>query len=111
MADDKAKWENLTVRAREFVSYIRAGNLAAASVQLNDQMKESLPGDSLVKIWQSVEAQTGKYQSDGGGVRTAVEQGFDSIYLETKFEAATIWVKVVFQGDKVAGLQVVPQAP
>lgn len=111
MADDKAKWDNLTVKAREFVKQVSSGDLANASVSLNDQMKAALPGDGLKQVWQSVEAQAGPYQQDTGQVRTAREQVYDCVYLESKFEKAAIFVKVVFENDKIAGLQFVPQAP
>lgn len=109
MADEK--WEKLTLRAREFVKQVSGGDLQNAILSLNDQMQAAMPGDGLTQVWQSVEAQAGPYQKDTGQVRTAVEQSFDCVYLESKFEKSAIFVKVVFENDKIAGLQFVPQAP
>jgi hypothetical protein len=109
MSDDKVKWDKLTEKAHEFVKHVSSGHLDDAMLQVNDQMKHSLPGDALKQVWQSLEAQAGAYQGSAPQARTIVEQGFDSVYLAAKFEKAGVWLKIVFEGDKVAGFQVVPK--
>jgi hypothetical protein len=111
MADDKAKWDQLVGKAKAFVTAVSSGDLATATTQLDDQMKQAMPGDGLLQVWASVETQAGKYQGEAGQVRTSVEQQYHCVYLGAKFEKAGLFVKVVYEGDKVAGLQFVPQAP
>ena len=110
MADDK--WTKLTAQAREFVSFVAAGDVAKATPHLNDAMKQAMPGDGIKQLWTGLEGQAGKYDPAGPNtVKTATEDKYDCVYIESKFEKTNLWVKVVFEGDKVAGLQFVPNAP
>jgi hypothetical protein len=111
MPDDK-KTADLTAKANAFLKLVIAGDVANATPKLNDAMRQAMPADSLKQLWTGLEAQAGKYQPGGAsGVKVTNEDGYDCVYLESKFEKSVLWVKVVFQGESVAGLQFVPHAP
>lgn len=112
MSDSTNKWETLTTQAREFIDQLNRGDLEAASSCLNDQMKASMPGDQLLSVWAGLQEQAGAYQGEvPDEVQTNIEQGFDCVYLRSTFEKAPLFVKIVFQDGKIAGLQFVPEAP
>lgn len=108
MADDKMTAD----KASAFLKLVIAGDMAATTPQLDDAMRQALPGDGLKQLWAGLEAQVGKYQpGTATGVKVTSEDGLDCVYLESKFEKSLLWVKVVFRAGVVAGLQFVPQVP
>lgn len=107
-----AKTETLTARARDFVSHLTTKDIGAATAMFNDQMRQSLPGNAIVQLWEALEQQAGPLKGLTGTVKNAQEQGFDCVYIEATFEKAPLFIKVVLEGgERVAGLQFVPKAP
>jgi hypothetical protein len=112
MAEDKARWDLLIGWARAFIGELVRGDATAASARLNEHMRTAMPGDKIKEIWLGVVRQAGAYQEEEtDNVRTAVEQGYECVYLRCKFAKVPLALKVVFQGDQIAGFQLLPVGP
>lgn len=100
---------NPTQIAREIVTAFSKGDYAGVTRHFDATMKKALPPDKVKETWQQLQAQAGKFKAQGGA-RTDKIQGFDLVYVLTKFEKADLECKVVFDDKKqVAGLFFVPK--
>ena len=108
---DQPKWDELTAKAQEFVQSISGGDPAKAFDTMNEPMRQALPPDALRQLWTGLQGQTGPFGGLTGQVKTAVEEGYSSVYLEGKFERTPLWFKIVYDKEQVAGLQFVPGPP
>ncbi len=89
--------------AQALVAALAKGDLAAAGKDFNDAMKKALPEDKLKAAWAKVQKEAGPYKKQLA-VRTEPREKYQLVFVTCRFEKADLDVRVVFEGDKVAGL-------
>lgn len=95
--------------AKEIVTALSKGDYAKAGAHFDATMKKALPEEKVKSTWQQLQSQVGKFKSQGA-VRTEKIQGYDAVYVLSKFEKAELECKVVFDDKKqVAGLFFLPK--
>lgn len=94
--------------AKNFLADVASGNFENLSVMYDATMKAQVPAKRMEDIWNSVEAQYGKFESvvDANTVTQGI---YTVVILTSKFEKAYLDVNVVFdQSSKIAGLHFSP---
>ena len=98
---------NLADKGAEFVTLLAEGNFEEAATWLDPTMAAAMSAAKLEEAWRSLSS-GGAYQGQAG-TRTAMEQGFEIVYVTCNFERGSADVKVVFdQQGKVGGIWFVP---
>jgi dienelactone hydrolase len=93
---------------KQFVELLAKEDFAGAVARFDATMKTALPEPELRETWQSLQAQTGRFQKQLGARATKVA-GYDVVLVTCQFERTALDTKVVFDADgRVAGLFFVP---
>ena len=94
--------------AQTFVSLLASGNFAAAERQFDAAVRQALPESQLQTVWQALEGQTGRYQSQVG-VRTVRQAPYDAVFVTIQCANAKVDVEVTYDSQgQVAGLHFLP---
>ncbi len=94
--------------ARTFVEYLASGNFNSAEEMLTPKMSAALPLSKLSAIWESLQAQSGKYEFIAN-LEAAKSGEYVIVVVNTKFEKAYLNIKVVLDSKlKIAGLWIAP---
>ena len=103
-ADQKPVRPELVPIAKDVATNLTRGDFDAVEATFDDTMKTMLPAAELAKTWAKVEDQAGAFKSMGD-TQTALEAGYEVVYVTCVFENGSIKVKVVFDdANRVAGL-------
>ncbi len=97
-ADSASGGPSLETKATGVVDMLAKAEFAGVVGTFDTTMKSALPESKLRDTWSALTQQAGPFQSRGK-VRTTREQGFDAVYVECKFERATLNAKVVFNSS------------
>jgi dienelactone hydrolase len=98
-------------RAKALVTALDKEDFAAASKHFAEAVAQALPGDKLADIWKGIVKQVGPLKKQGKATAEKV-QGHDVIWVECVFEKATLYTRVVFDGEgRVTGLSFRPTGP
>ncbi len=90
--------------ARIFVEYLANGNFSSAQSMLTSQMYTAMPSSKLSAMWNSLQAQFGKYEQIANIEATKSGEYVIAI-VSTKLEKGYLNIKIVFDKDlEVAGL-------
>ncbi len=93
--------------AEALVAALAKGDFAAAGKDFDDAMKKALPEDKFKATWAAVQKQVGPFKKQLG-VRTEAGGKYQFVFVTCHFEKMDLDAKVVFDGDKVTGLQFRP---
>ncbi len=97
--------------AEQFLNDLRQERWSEAQAMLDQRMAAYFTGNKLAETWQGVQSQAGKFQAILSEQQQE-QQGLHIVDLTSKFEKATLKVRVVFSADrKVSGLWFLPAEP
>jgi dienelactone hydrolase len=102
---------NLEERARALVTAADKGDFAAASKDFDDAMNKAMPPEKFAETWKGLVKQVGSLKKQGKATAEKVQK-YDVIWVACEFEKATLYTRVVFDGDgRVTGLSFRPNGP
>jgi dienelactone hydrolase len=93
--------------AEALVAALAKGDFAAAGKDFDGAMKKALPEDKLKETWAAIQKQVGPFKKQLG-VRAEAGKKYQFVYVTCHFEKMDLDARVVFDGDKVTGLQFRP---
>jgi dienelactone hydrolase len=93
--------------AEALVAALAKGDFAAAGKDFDGAMKKALPEAKLKETWEAIQKQVGPFKKQLG-VRTEAGGKYQFVYVTCRFEKMDLDARVVFEGEKVAGLQFRP---
>ena len=97
-----------TASAKTFVTQLSSGDYAGAVKSFDATMKSVMSAEKLSQTWRMLITQAGVFQGQGD-TRTAVEQGYQVVYVTCRFEKAVLDTKVVFNNaNQISGLWFLP---
>jgi hypothetical protein len=93
--------------AEALVAALAKGDFAAAGKDFDDAMNKALPEDKLQATWAAIQKQVGPFRKQLG-VRAEAGKKYQFVYVTCHFEKMDLDARVVFDGEKVTGLQFRP---
>jgi dienelactone hydrolase len=93
--------------AEALVAALAKGDFAAAGKDFDDAMQKALPEGKLKATWEAIQKQVGPFKKQLG-VRAEAGKKYQFVYVTCHFEKMDLDARVVFDGDKVTGLQFRP---
>jgi fermentation-respiration switch protein FrsA (DUF1100 family) len=94
----------LEERARALVTALGKEDFAGATKDFDDAMNKALPPDKLGDTWKGIVKQVGALKKQGAVTAEKVQK-IDVIWVACEFEKATLYTRVVFDGEgRVTGL-------
>ena len=102
--------QDSATHARQVLDLLRQGKFEEITKQFNAQMTAGLTAEKLSQTWSAVKMQVGEFKSE-------IDQRVQNVgpvaivTLGCQFERAALNTVIVFEGDKIAGLQLVPRPP
>jgi dienelactone hydrolase len=101
----------MEARAKALVEALAREDFAAAGKDFDDTMQKVLPADKLAETWKGLLDKVGALKKRGTP-QTGKFLKYDVVWIECRFEKATLYARVVFSADgKVSGLQFTPSGP
>jgi dienelactone hydrolase len=98
-------------RARALVAALDKEDFAAAAKDFDEAMNKALPPDKLGDTWKGLVKQVGALKKQGAATAEKVQK-YDVVWLACEFEKATLFTRVVFDGEgRVTGLSFRAEGP
>ena len=107
-ANQPAVDDSLIKAAKTFVDQLVKGDYEGATATFDTSMKSAAPASKLKEIWETLLIQAGAFQQQTG-THTAVQQGYQIVFVTCQFEKTLLDVKVVFNSQgQISGLFFTP---
>lgn len=94
--------------AKNFVTQLSNGDYAGAVKSFDANMRSLMPAEKLGQAWEMLITQAGAFKGQGD-IHTAVEYGYQAVYVPCQFEKTVLDVKVVYNSaNQIVGLWFLP---
>jgi len=95
---------NLEERARALVAAAAKDDFAVAATDFDAAMTKAMPADKFSETWKGLVKQVGVPKKQGKATAEKVQK-YDVVWVACEFEKATLYTRVVFDGEgRVTGL-------